>query len=70
MPKQTLREKINVLSRIANTYAEGVVELQQYLDLPKFRGLEDAWVNPDDIRLRLAETNRRVTALLQELEND
>lgn len=45
---------------IATIYADGIIEIERYLNNSKFHGIENNYVNPDDIKLRLNEIKNEI----------
>ena len=47
---------VEPMEKIIESQAQGLKAIEDYLDLPKFKGsVENQQVNPDDIRLRINE---------------
>ena len=67
---------MNYIQKLQDTVEKQAVEIRalravlqnirEYLDSPKFQGVENNFVNPADIRLRISEGLRHVSEIVNE----
>ena len=55
-----LEKELETKKAQLKAYREGLLSLYGYLNSPKFQGIENNFVNPADIFLRLRETEAQV----------
>lgn len=56
-----IAEQRDHFKKIVTIYAEGLREIQAYINSDKFQGFDNNYVNPDDIRMRINEVFNEVS---------
>ena len=61
-----LHIRVKFQAAIIAEYEKRIIELERYLNLPKFKGVCNDYVNVNDIFLRLQEMQREIDRLSDE----